>query len=163
MLTGEALKSKASGTAKQHKVVFDKLKKLSPYDLDELFHAAHEYVFEETDCLKCANCCKTTPALILPADIKRIASFLKISPNEFSTKYLKKDEDGDMVYKTSPCVFLEKDNTCKIYEVRPQACREYPHTDRKKMKQILDITWENRAVCPAVFDIVEILKGDLEE
>jgi Fe-S-cluster containining protein len=25
------------------------------------------------------------------------------------------------------------DNKCSIYEVRPKACREYPHTDRKNL------------------------------
>jgi Fe-S-cluster containining protein len=45
-----------------------------------------------------------------------------------------------------------------IYEVRPKACREYPHTDRKKFQQITDITLKNVAICPAAYNIVEEMK-----
>ena len=68
------------------------------------------------------------------------------------------DEDDDFVFSIMPCVFLNEDNSCKIYEDRPRACREYPHTDQRKMHQVLDITLKNISVCPAVFEIVERLK-----
>jgi len=64
------------------------------------------------------------------------------------------DEEEDYVLKSSPCSFLEKDNSCSIYDVRPLACREYPHTDRKNMFQVLEITAENSLICPAVARIV---------
>jgi Fe-S-cluster containining protein len=64
------------------------------------------------------------------------------------------DEEQDYVLKSSPCSFLEKDNSCSIYDVRPLACREYPHTDRKNMFQVLEITAENSLICPAVARIV---------
>ena len=54
--------------------------------------------------------------------------------------------------------FLESDNKCFIYDVRPKACREFPHTDRKKFQQISDLTLKNVAVCPAAFTIVEEMK-----
>ncbi|NBU47652.1 MAG: YkgJ family cysteine cluster protein, partial [Flavobacteriales bacterium] len=59
------------------------------------------------------------------------------------------------VLKSSPCTFLGDDNYCNIYEVRPLACREYPHTDRKNMFQILDLTAQNSKICPAVSRIVQ--------
>jgi uncharacterized protein len=62
------------------------------------------------------------------------------------------------VLKSSPCAFLGADNYCSIYEARPRACREYPHTNRKKMHQILDLTMRNTQVCPAVLQIVERLE-----
>jgi hypothetical protein len=68
------------------------------------------------------------------------------------------DEDKDAVLKHAPCAFLGTDNYCSIYESRPNACREYPHTDRKKMHQILDLTMKNTLVCPAVLEITERLK-----
>ncbi|MEZ5067203.1 MAG: YkgJ family cysteine cluster protein [Bacteroidia bacterium] len=37
------------------------------------------------------------------------------------------------VLKKSPCPFLLDDNHCSIYSIRPQACREYPHTIRKNI------------------------------
>lgn len=46
--------------------------------------------------------------------------------------YLRVDEDNDKVFKSMPCPFLGEDNLCSIYDIRPKACREFPHTDRKK-------------------------------
>jgi Fe-S-cluster containining protein len=74
--------------------------------------------------------------------------------NEFVKNYLKMDEEKDYVLQSSPCAFLGNDNKCDIYEFRPLACREYPHTDRKNMHQILDLTVKNTEICPAVADIV---------
>jgi Fe-S-cluster containining protein len=48
-----------------------------------------------------------------------------------------------------------------IYDVRPKACREFPHTDRKKFQQITDLTLKNVAICPAAFNIVEEMKKKL--
>jgi Fe-S-cluster containining protein len=42
--------------------------------------------------------------------------------------------------------------------VRPKACREFPHTDRKKFQQISDLTLKNVAICPAAYNIVEEMK-----
>jgi len=50
------------------------------------------------------------------------------------------------------------DNTCNIYDVRPKACREYPHTDRKNMTQIMSLTFRNTLVCPAVAEMAQSLK-----
>jgi Fe-S-cluster containining protein len=71
------------------------------------------------------------------------------------------DEEGDFVLKKAPCPFLNADNYCSIYNSRPTACREYPHTNRKKMRQILDLTFRNTLVCPAVLKITEELKKKL--
>ncbi|MEI6020957.1 MAG: YkgJ family cysteine cluster protein [Bacteroidota bacterium] len=107
------------------------------------------------NCLSCANCCKTTSPIFYQQDIERAAKALKIKPGEFIQHYLFMDEEGDFVLNKAPCAFLQADNLCQIYEDRPTACREYPHTNRKKMHQILDITFRNTLVCPAVLEIVE--------
>jgi Fe-S-cluster containining protein len=83
---------------------------------------------------------------------------MKLKPGDFIGKYLRIDEDDDYVLQSSPCAFLDDHNYCSIYEVRPKACREYPHTDRKKMVQIMDLTFKNTSVCPAVLQMVERLK-----
>jgi Fe-S-cluster containining protein len=72
-------------------------------------------------------------------------------------QYLRLDEDQDFVLQKSPCNFLGSDNKCSIYEHRPLACREYPHTDRKNMHQILKITEKNTQICPAVAKIMDKL------
>jgi hypothetical protein len=82
-----------------------------------------------------------------------------MKPGAFTEKYLRLDEDNDMVLKTAPCPFLDGQNYCSIYADRPAACREYPHTDRKKMYQVLDLTFKNTLVCPAVLKITDRLRN----
>ena len=118
----------------------------------------HDDEFTKTDCLTCANCCKTTGPLFTDIDIERIAKHLKKKPQQFISEFLRVDEDGDQVLKQAPCAFLASDNYCLIYEVRPKACREYPHTDRKKFQQIAALTLKNIEMCPAAFNIVEQMK-----
>lgn len=128
-------------------------------DADEAFHALHEEAFQSIDCLQCANCCKTTSPIFRDVDINRIAKHLGMKPSLFTEKYLHIDEDHDWVLNSSPCAFLGDDNYCSIYEVRPKACRDYPHTDRKHMHQIMDLTYKNTMVCPAVASIVDKLRA----
>jgi hypothetical protein len=71
------------------------------------------------------------------------------------------DEDDDFVLKSSPCPFLSDDNSCDVYEDRPTACRTYPHTNRKRIHQLLDLTYQNSFICPAVQQILEKLKVKL--
>jgi Fe-S-cluster containining protein len=127
-------------------------------DLDAQFHKRHDEVFARVDCLTCANCCKTTSPIFRDVDINRIAKHLGMRPSSFTEKYLHIDEDQDWVLNSSPCAFLDEDNYCSIYDVRPKACREYPHTDRKNMSQIMDLTYRNTLVCPAVAEMVEGVK-----
>lgn len=141
----------------QTKKVFRKWKQAKPKDLDQKFHKEHVAEFKKMDCLTCANCCKTTSPIFRDADIRRIAKHLKIKESQLIQNNLKMDEESDYVLQKSPCVFLGADNKCDIYEVRPLACREYPHTDRKNMYQILELTAENTLICPAVARIVKTI------
>jgi Fe-S-cluster containining protein len=147
----------------EHKKFLQKLKRKPPKQLDYLMQDLHDEVFDEVDCLQCANCCKTTGPLFTEADIKRIAKFLKLKPQQFIDSYLRIDEDNDYVLQQVPCSFLDTDNTCFIYDVRPKACREFPHTDRKKFYQINAITLKNMPICPAAFKIVEKLKNTVNQ
>lgn len=133
------------------------MKKKKKGDVDRAFHELHEEAFDEPVCLSCANCCQTTSPIFLQKDIDRIAKHLRIQPGDFTQKYLRTDEDGDYVLQKAPCPFLGSDRYCAIYEVRPKACREYPHTNRKNMTGILNLTLRNTKVCPAVFAIMERL------
>lgn len=146
---------------RETKKYFDKLKKKRPKQLDNAVHQIHEEVFACTDCLKCANCCKTTGPLFTEKDIERISNALNLKPSQFVEKYLKIDEDNDYVLQKTPCSFLGPDNYCSIYDIRPKACREYPHTDRVRFYQILEITLKNTAICPAAYEIIERLKKEL--
>jgi Fe-S-cluster containining protein len=147
---------------KQNVKFFKRLKRMKPKVLDQMIHPIHEEVFSCTDCLKCGNCCKTTSPLFTDKDISRIAKYLRIKPSAVVSQYLKIDEDRFYVLKTAPCTFLGADNYCAIYDARPKACRDYPHTDRIKQSQLLNITEKNVEVCPAVFNIIEKLKLTLK-
>jgi Fe-S-cluster containining protein len=145
----------------ENKKYFDKLKKKAPKNLDYVMQDLHDKEFKKTDCLNCANCCKTTGPLFTAADVERISKHLRLKPQQFIAQYLRVDEDQDYVLQTVPCSFLDQDNTCFIYEVRPKACREFPHTDRKKFQQITDLTLKNIPICPAAYNIVEEMKKKL--
>lgn len=136
---------------------FKKLKQKKPKNLDDQFHTLHDEVFQNIDCLDCANCCKTTSPIFRDVDIVRLSKHLKIKPGDFINMHLKLDKEGDYVLKKSPCLFLGSDNRCSVYEQRPLACKEYPHTNRRKMFQILDLTVKNTEVCPAVARIAREL------
>lgn len=123
----------AAQRKKENVAFFKKLKRKTPKNLDQITQQLHNEAFEEIDCLKCANCCKTTGPLFTETDINRIAKHFKMKPGAFIDSYLKVDEDNDYVLQTTPCSFLGADNYCGIYEVRPKACREYPHTNRRKL------------------------------
>lgn len=154
----EQLPRKASEKHAENKKFFTKLKMRPPKDLDYLMQDLHDREFERTDCLECANCCKTTGPLFTNADIERIAKHFRQKPQVFIDTYLRIDEDNDYVLQKVPCAFLGADNYCSIYKVRPKACREFPHTDRKKFQQIAKLTLKNVAICPAAFNIVEAMK-----
>ena len=157
----EELPEKAKEKHLETKKYFAKLKKKKPKRLDLLMQSLHEEEFAETDCLACANCCKTTSPIFTEKDISRISKYLKMKERNFVEQYLQRDEDDFMVLKEVPCTFLDNDNTCFIYDVRPKACSEYPHTNRRKFIQITNLTLKNTEVCPAVFNIVEELKKKL--
>jgi Fe-S-cluster containining protein len=135
-----------------------RLKARKPGNLDEITHQLHDEAFQHIDCLDCANCCKSLGPRIVQKDINRISKFLNLKPAEFIEKYLRLDEDGDYVFKSMPCPFLATDHYCMIYKVRPKACATYPHTDQRKIHQILDLVWKNTLTCPAVAEIVEKMK-----
>lgn len=152
------LPRKAQEKYRENHRLFSKIKSRPPRDLDEEMQKIHHAVFSQIDCLSCANCCKTTGPLFTWTDIERIAKYLKLKPQEFIRQYLREDEDKDWVFQQLPCPFLGTDNRCWIYEVRPKACREYPHTDRKKIYRIAPITLKNAEICPAVYRVLEEMK-----
>ncbi|MBT8321186.1 MAG: YkgJ family cysteine cluster protein [Eudoraea sp.] len=155
------LKDRAARAYQENKQFFRKLRRKPPRHLDSLMQELHDEEFEQTDCLQCAQCCKTTGPLFTRADIERIAKKLKMKPGVFIDTYLQIDEEQDYVLQEVPCTFLGHDNHCMIYDYRPKACREFPHTDRRNFHQISDLTLKNVAICPAAFQIVEKMKARL--
>jgi len=158
----EELPKLAEEAKKESKKYFLNLKKRTPKNLDVIMQELHDAEFNKTDCLSCGNCCKTTSPIFTEKDVERISKHLKMKVVDFEGQYLERDDDDFMVLKSVPCTFFdESDNSCFIYDVRPKACSEYPHTNRKKFIQITELTLSNTEICPAAFTIVEALKKRL--
>jgi hypothetical protein len=126
---------------------------------DKLAADLHEQAFQIVQCSRCANCCKTMDVTLNAKDIARIANHLGMSVEDFIATHLEQDEE-DHSYKTrrKPCPFLGDDDRCTIYEVRPNVCREFPHTDKKGFTTRTMLHASNALTCPAVFWIVEQMK-----
>ncbi|MCB0716350.1 MAG: YkgJ family cysteine cluster protein [Chitinophagaceae bacterium] len=138
-----------------------KLEKQTPRGIDKTIATVEKEVWQETDCLTCANCCKTMTPTFSTRDIKRIAAYLQMPVADFKKKWLQQERGGDRdwINKKEPCQFLNlKDNKCNIYEVRPADCAEFPHLS-KKFKDYSHVHKQNVELCPATFRLVEKMKG----
>lgn len=158
MIAPEKLVLMARAARQEHAALVKRLSATGSNKLDERVHALHDAVFDKINCLDCANCCRTLGPRITDADVQRISASLRMKPSVFTEQYLVVDEDGDHIFRSMPCPFLGGDNYCSIYDVRPRACREYPHTDRRRVYQVMALMLKNSAVCPAVFEILERLR-----
>jgi Fe-S-cluster containining protein len=145
-------KRKSKDKQKQFKRYLDRA---NPSKLIRELPALHEEAFSKIDCLDCANCCKNHSPTFKATDIKRISKYLGLKEADFVDTYLKLDEENDFVVKQSPCVFLNEDNSCHIYDVRPSDCSRYPYTDEDVFIKRKALTMANSMVCPAVFHILE--------
>ena len=117
----------------------------------------HEQAFEKINCLNCANCCKNYSPRFKTPDIKRISKVLRMKEGEFIETYLRLDEEGDYVAKSTPCPFLGADNACSIYEDRPSDCARFPYTDEDVLVRRQALTLKNSTFCPIVYYVLEKL------
>jgi len=147
-------KKKSKDKKKQYKRYLDYVDEAK---LIRQLPSLHEEVFSKINCLDCANCCKNHSPTFKTTDVKRISKFLGIRESDFIETYLKLDEENDLVVKQSPCAFLNTDNTCKIYDVRPSDCARFPYTDEDVFVKRKQLTITNSVVCPAVYHILEKL------
>lgn len=129
----------------------------------ERLPALHEEAFSKVDCLQCANCCKNYSPRFKTTDIKRISRHLKMKEGAFIETYLRVDEDGDFVARTTPCPFLGADNFCSIYGERPSDCRRFPYTDEDVIVKRQALTLKNSSFCPITFYVLEKLSEDLAQ
>ncbi len=110
-----------------------RVEKKPPGNLQLVTLEASELAWAKTDCMDCANCCKTMSPTYTQKDITRISKFLGMTQKAFTDKWLYKDRTGDWINKKQPCQFLDlKTNMCGIYEVRPRDCAGFPISQYKK-------------------------------
>ena len=138
------------------------LEKTPPRGLEKISAGLEKEVWSETDCLACANCCKTMTPTFTNADIRRISAHFGETPKVFIKKWLKKDRSGDYINTRQPCQFLNlKDNKCSIYDIRPADCAGFPHLP-KKMKDYVHVHKQNVEYCPATYRLVEKMMSSLQ-
>lgn len=117
----------------------------------------HAEAFEKVDCLQCAACCKNYSPRFKTPDIKRIAKHLQLKESDFIAAYLRVDEDGDFVVKSTPCPFLGSNNYCTIYDVRPSDCARFPYTNEDVLLKRPALTLKNATFCPIVYHVLDRL------
>ena len=157
MIRYEDLKEASKKVEKENWIFRSFLKEQDSEKLDGIVHKLHDELFKHMDCVSCCNCCRKVSPALNQEDIDRISKHLKISEEEFKSRYLEVDEGGDLLIKQKPCSFLCKEG-CSIYDIRPDDCKRFPYTDKPEFWTRLINMVELCSVCPVVFEIFERLK-----
>lgn len=132
-------------------------------ELDSIVHRLFKGVVREVDCTACGNCCKEISPVLGDEDIERLSRGLGISRKNFKEQFLVENDkkySDRFIFNKRPCPFL-KGNLCSHYELRPEACRSFPHLHKEEFVFRLIGVVENYAVCPIVFNVYEELKAEL--
>ncbi len=83
------------------------------------------------ECTQCGNCCKNhgdyTYVYLTTPEVAAIAGHLELEPEAFLRDYCL-IEDGWVTLRMDrpACRFLQEDNRCAIYPVRPRQCSTWP-------------------------------------
>lgn len=84
------------------------------------------------ECKRCGRCCGQFDVRLSPAEYERIARLGREYLTATGTQHTKGTEIIFMaIHKRIEgnkwvCAFLEEGNKCKIYQIRPSACKDYP-------------------------------------
>lgn len=113
-------------------------------------------VSKKIDCKTCGNCCKTLSPDVREQDIEQLSHYLEMTREEFITQYLEQNREGMFQFKETPCPFLEQ-NKCKIYKMRPDDCKQYPHLENDISTRCIQFI-SNAELCPLVYNVLENTK-----
>ncbi len=159
-----SFKNLVSKNKKRLRNFLTRLEKKDAVNLHLITLEANELSWAKTDCLDCANCCKTMSPTYTSRDLTRISTHLGMTVKDFKTKWLYKDRTGDWLNKSQPCQFLDlKTNLCGIYEVRPADCAGFPHHSTKKIKDYGHVYKQNVEFCPATYRLVEFMEEGISD
>ena len=153
-----------SRNKKKFRNFLTRMENKAPGNLHLVTLEANELAWSKTDCMDCANCCKTMSPTYTQKDIIRISKFLGMTRTTFKEKWLYKDRMGDWINKKQPCQFLDlKTNLCGIYEVRPGDCAGFPHHGSKKITDYGHVYKQNIEFCPATYRLVEVMQEGIAD
>lgn len=151
-----SFKRKVGQERRKMRLFLSRIEKNPPRRLDQIAETVDKEVWQEVDCLTCANCCKSMTPTFTDKDLKRVSAHFNQTPEEFKEKWLYKDRNGDWMNTKTPCQFLDlKSNKCSIYSIRPADCAGFPHLAKKKMVDYIHVHKQNVEYCPATFKMVE--------
>lgn len=94
-----------------------------------MFYETHALRFECTGCGRCCIGGGDYHVFLSDAAAETIRIHLGLSRRWFRRRYLRRLPDGDQVAAMSAderCIFLGRDNRCRVYAARPVQCRSYP-------------------------------------
>ncbi len=150
---------RAQRNRRRLRAFLQKLDEIVPEDFQPLVDATDTAVWQETDCTTCAHCCKAMTPTYNAADLRRIARHFGVTVAALQAQWLRKDADnGDWVNRETPCPFLQADDRCSIYAIRPLDCAEFPHHNKKPFDAWNDTFIGNVDKCPATFELVHRLE-----
>jgi len=128
-------------------------------ELDSYFLRIHNELFSAYDCCKCHNCCDVYEIRVEKNEIAAISDYLGLSENDFIEKYLAaNDSDEEYVMKERPCCFLDADGKCRIQDIKPSVCKNFPYTDKPYRLYNMFGMFTFAEDCPVVFEIIDRLK-----
>lgn len=90
-----------------------------PYDAPDLF-----------GCTRCGACCKGYGGtFVTEQDIRRIAAYANVNPDDFKNAFCQKAGEKWMIGQGADgfCVFW--DRRCRIHPVKPLMCRSWPYLE----------------------------------
>ncbi|MBU0757373.1 MAG: YkgJ family cysteine cluster protein [Nanoarchaeota archaeon] len=129
---------------------------------EERFQKIVREITEKIDCKNCANCCKALNHVLNEDDIERISKHLDVTKEDFVSKYTLKNKDNEIHIRQMPCVFLAE-NKCSKYDIRPEACKEYPNLLGKDVTERCLAFFNNAEMCQIAYNVLENAKAEFLE
>jgi Fe-S-cluster containining protein len=129
----------------------------------EEFQSVATEIRGQIDCTSCANCCRYSIVLVNESEISAIAGYLGTTSEQVKALYTVPDPENPaeriLQNNENGCVFLDG-NLCLIYEARPKACRDFPHTSigLHSLGARLSSMCRWAPLCPIIYNALEAYK-----
>lgn len=117
------------------------------------------------ECTRCGNCCRNhgdyAYVYLAPTDVSAIALHLGMPEREFLATYCQSEDGWVSLRMDQPaCPFLQADNTCGIYPVRPKQCATWPFWKENLARAV----WEGPVAqdCPGIGKGKRVPRAEIE-